>query len=131
MAYSKDLRNKVIEMYKDNQTRLSISRVFKIRYETICEWISRYNKTGKCDLKRDAKLGRRRNFDDKEAVLACIDANPDISGKEIKEKLAPEISRACFYNSLKRMGLSYKKKSLNSSKDVRKKGLNTGSWYQK
>ena len=130
MAYSKDLRNKVIEMYQDNQTRLSISNILKIRYKTICDWVSRYNTTGNCDLKRDAKLGRRRNFDDKEAVLACIEADPDISGKEIKEKLAPEISRACFYNSLKRMGFSYKKKNLNSSKDAKKEGLSIGNWYQ-
>lgn len=131
MAYSQDLRNKVIEMYKNNQTRLAISQVFKIRYETICEWISRYNKTGLCDLKRDSKLGRRRNFDDKESVLACIEANPDISGKEIKEKLAPNISKACFYNSLKRMGLSYKKKNPSLSKDARRKELSTKMWYLK
>jgi transposase len=131
MVYSQDLRNKVIEMYKNNQTRLAISQVFRIRYQTICEWISRYNETGSCDVKRDAKLGRCRNFEDKEAVLACIETNPDISGKEIKSKLAPNISRACFYNSLKRMGLSYKKKSLGTNKDARRKELSTRSWYLK
>ncbi len=130
MAYSKDLRNKVIEMYKNDQTKASISRILKIRYETISAWIKRYNTVGNCDLKRDSKLGRRRNFDDKEAVLACIEKTPDISGKEIKEKLAPMISKACFYNSLQRMGLTYKKKSLDTNKDVSKKGLNTGNWYQ-
>ncbi len=130
MAYSKDLRSKVIEMYKDNKTKASISRILKIRYETISAWIKRYNKFGNCDLKRDTKLGRRRNFDDKEAVLACIEANPNISGKEIKERLAPKISKACFYNSLERMGFSYKKKNLDTNKDVNKRDLNTGNWYQ-
>jgi transposase len=131
MAYSKDLRNKVIEMYKNNQTRLSISSVLKIRYKTICDWVSRYNETGNCNLKRDSKLGRSRRFDNKELVLKCIEDDPNISGKEIKAKLAPTISNACFYNSLKRMGLTYKKKNVDTSKGVKRKELNIGNWLLK
>jgi transposase len=93
--------------------------------------VGRYNETGNCNLKRDSKLGRSRIFDNKELVLKCIEDDPNISGKEIKAKLAPTISNACFYNSLKRMGLTYKKKNVDTSKGVRRKELNTGSWLLK
>jgi hypothetical protein len=42
--------------------------------------------------------------------LAYLEAHPDdASGKEIWETLAPEISGTAFYNSLSRMGITYKK----------------------
>jgi transposase len=46
-AYSKDLRDRVILTYESGEhNKRKISRIFKIGYDTICDWIDRYQKTG-------------------------------------------------------------------------------------
>ncbi|QGP66000.1 Transposase [Piscirickettsia salmonis] len=37
-AYSQDLRERVIEAYKDGLSRREISTLFKVHYDTACEW---------------------------------------------------------------------------------------------
>jgi hypothetical protein len=56
------------------------------------------------------RVGRRRKFDDKEMVLAYLQSHPDASGKQMREALAPHMSDVAFYNTLARMGITYKKR---------------------
>jgi hypothetical protein len=42
--------------------------------------------------------------------LEYLKKNPDASGKEMHEALAPNISDTAFYNSLARMNITYKKR---------------------
>lgn len=110
-AYSQDLRDKAIEIFKTkNYTKLDISKLLKISYSTIKAWFKQYESTGSCEIIKSDKLGRKRKFDDKEAVLLFLKNHPDASGKEIQEVLAPHISDTAFYNSLARMGITYKKR---------------------
>lgn len=124
-AYSQDLRNKVIEIFKQgNHTRIEISKLMKIGYKTIKCWVAQYNNTGSCEIIKPKRIGRLRAFDDKELVLAYLKKNPDASGKEMQEALAPNISDTAFYNSLARMNISYKKKRSNIKSVVSKKEQN-------
>jgi transposase len=110
-AYSQDLRDKVIEIFKsENYTRREISKLFKIGYKTIRCWIKQYISTGSCDIPKPKRIGRLRAFDNKELVLEYLKKNPDASGKEMHEALAPNISDTAFYNSLARMNITYKKR---------------------
>ncbi len=110
-AYSQDLRNKVIEIFKQgNHTRLEISKLLKIGYKTIKCWIAQYNTTGSCEIVKPARIGRLRSFDDGDLVLEYLKKNPDASGKEMREALAPNISDTAFYNPLARMNITYKKR---------------------
>ena len=46
-AYSQDLRDRVIDLYKtSDRSSKAISAVLKILYQTIHDWIKRYEKTG-------------------------------------------------------------------------------------
>ncbi|MCC2644301.1 MAG: transposase, ISFTu1 [Burkholderiales bacterium] len=109
-AYSQDLRDKVIILYKTGKYKqLDISNLLSISYKTIKTWIKQYRETGNCNLIKPVKIGRKRKFDDKQQVLAHLQINPDASGKEMREALAPGISGTAFYNSLSRMGITYKK----------------------
>ena len=59
-AYSQDLRNKVIDLYKTgNYSRIAISKLFSMCYATICSWINQYDKTGSCDIPRPTRKGRK------------------------------------------------------------------------
>lgn len=110
-AYSQDLRDKVIEIFKQgNHTRLEISRLVKIGYKTIKCCIAQYNNTGSCKIIQPKRIGRLRAFDNKELVLDYLKKYPDTSGKEMQEALAPNISDTAFYNSLARMNITYKKR---------------------
>jgi transposase len=121
-AYSQDLRDKVIENFKsDNYTRLELSKLFKIGYKTIRCWITQYIATGSCEIPKPKRIGRLRAFDDKNLVLEYLAKNPDASGKEMQAALAPNISDTAFYNSLSRMGITYKKKRSNTKSVVSKK----------
>ena len=110
-AYSQDLRDKAIEIFKSgNYTQLELCALLKISYKTINTWVKQYKATGSCKLGTPIRIGRKRKFDDKEQVLSYLLSNPDSSGKDMHEALAPHISDTAFYDSLSRMGITYKKR---------------------
>lgn len=124
-AYSQDLRDKVIEIFKQgNHTRLEISKLVKIGYKTIKAWVRQYSDTGSCEIIQPKRIGRLRSFDNRELVLEYLKKNPDASGKEMQEALAPNISDTAFYNSLARMNITYKKKRSNTKNVASKKEQN-------
>ena len=48
--------------------------------------------------------------------------NPDSQGLDIRDALAPEIPMSTFYDTLSRMRITYKKKSLNIKEGAKRKG---------
>jgi hypothetical protein len=42
--------------------------------------------------------------------LAYLEQHPDADGKELRNALAPEVAQSCFYNTLNRLGITYKKR---------------------
>lgn len=54
--------------------------------------------------------GRAPRFTDKDHVLNFIGENPDANGIEIRDSVAPDLPMSTFYDTLKRMKISYKKK---------------------
>ncbi len=130
-SYSQDIRNKAIKIYKYHGTCIAVSKALKIRYQTICEWVKLYKETGKCEVIRPEKEGRKRLFDDKEKLLAYLEENPDAMIKDMRDALAPHTSYVCFYKTVLRMGFSYKKKNAGISRGVKRRGLNTKRWYLK
>jgi transposase len=130
-SYSQDIRDKAIELYKEYGTSLSVSKLLKIRYNTICDWVKQYKKTGKCVVIKPEKEGRNRLFDDKERLLTYLAEHPDALIKDMREALAPHTSYACFYKTVLRMGLTYKKKNVGTSKDVKRRELNIKIWSLK
>jgi transposase len=100
---------------------LEISNLVKIGYKTIKSWIRQYIDTGNCEIIQPKRIGRLRAFDNKDLVLEYLKKNPDASGKEMQEALAPNISDTAFYNSLARMNITYKKKRSSTKNVVNKK----------
>ena len=110
-AYSQDLRNKVIALYKTNtHSKLELSEMFSIGSATIKRWCQEYKLTGKSIINKPVREGRRRLFDDKAAILEYLELNPDADGKELRNALAPHVTQSCFYNTLNRLDITYKKR---------------------
>ena len=80
-GYSQDLRDKAMELYK----------------------------TGNCFIIKPEHESRRSIFTNKQAILDYLLEHPDADGIELRNNLAPHVSQSCFYNTLNRMGITYKK----------------------
>lgn len=117
-AYSQDLRDRVIITYKEGKTSLKdITTTFKICMDTAKDWIKRFETTGDYSSRQASVNGRRPRFNDKQAVLTFIKNNPDADGIAIRDAVAPELPMSTFYDTLKRMEITFKKKSQNIKRE--------------
>ena len=111
-AYSQDLRDRVIDLFVNKKySRTQICRLMDVSYSTVCTWVKSYLKTGDYSSRQHLAPGRKARFDDKQAVLSFIEANPDADGVEIRDAVAPGLPMSTFYDSLKRMEITYKKRA--------------------
>jgi putative transposase len=102
LAYSEDLRKKVVEFIKEDEGGVSeAARLYKIGRATINRWLNLVElKPGKPGPKGPRKV----NLD---ALKAEVDANPESYIAELAEKL--QVSRTAICNNLKRLKLTRKK----------------------
>ncbi len=63
-----------------------------------------------CKFPQSEKVGRKRLFNDKAGILAYLKLHPDADSKELRNALAPHVVQSCFYNTLNRLGITYKKR---------------------
>lgn len=111
-SYSQDLRDKVINCYEKHSYNVrQLSELFNISIPTVRTWIKRYVSTGDYSSKQGVGCGRTPSFNDKTKILNFLTENPDANAIEIRDFLCPEIPMSTFYDTLKRMGITYKKKS--------------------
>jgi transposase len=124
-AYSQDLRDRVIALYKTKKyTKTELTKIFKLSYQTVFEWIKRYEGSNDYSSKQHIQLGRKARFTDKKRVLEFLAQNPDSQGLDIRDALAPEIPMSTFYDTLRRMRITYKKKSLNIKEGAKRQDKN-------
>ena len=111
-AYSQDLRDRAIDLYQNEEySRGKISKLLKIGYNTIADWIRRYKRTGDYSSKQHLVEGRKAPFTDKQVVLDYISQNPDADGIEIRNAVAPDHPMSTFYDTLRRLKITYKKRA--------------------
>jgi transposase len=119
-AYSQDLRTRVIELYKTKKySKTKLTQIFKLSYQTVLNWIKRYNTDGNYSSKQHIQTGRKRSFTDKKGILEFLATNPDSQGIDIRDNLAPQVPMSTFYDTLHRMNITYKKKSQNIKEGAR------------
>ena len=122
-AYSQDLRDRAIDLYEnENYSRGKISKLLKIGYQTISEWIRRYKRTGDYSSKQHLVQGRKAQFTDKQIILDYINKNPDADGVAIRDAIAPELAMSTFYDTLRRLKITYKKRAQIQTKIRKQEG---------
>ena len=104
MAYSEDLRKKVIEYVNEGHTLESAQKVFKVGLATIKRWKKQYVETGKLNKK---PLERGFKKLDPEKLLAYINERPDAYLSEIAETF--KCSVEAVRKALKRLKITRKK----------------------
>ncbi|QGP57731.1 hypothetical protein PsalBI1_00269 [Piscirickettsia salmonis] len=79
--------------------------------DTACEWIRRYLSTGDYSSKQGVGCGAQIRFNDKQTILDFIKKNPDANGIAIRDGIAPDLPMSTFYDALKRLKVTYKKRA--------------------
>lgn len=104
MAYSEDLRKKVIEYLAKGHSQREAHRVFGISLWAVNKWHQKYQKTG--ELKDNPP---RRNFKklDPEKLKAYVNEHPDAYLKEIGEAFC--CSDTAVLKAFRRLGITRKK----------------------
>ena len=111
-AYSQDLRDKVINKYKEGtMTMTAISKLFGICYESVRDWIKRYKEDGDYSSKQGVGCGRAIRFTDKDKILGYLKSCPDASGIAVWDAVAPDLPMSTFYDTLSRLKITYKKRT--------------------
>jgi len=106
MAYSVDLRSRVIGYIKEGNTQEQASVIFKVGTSTITRWLTLLSETGSLEKKA---LNRTAPLYESEKLNAYIEENPDALLKDVAEHFGGSITGA-FY-ALKREKITLKKRA--------------------
>ena len=120
MAYSIDLRSRVIDYVKEGHTQEEASIVFKVGTSTIKRWLSLLSETGSLEKR---PLNRSARIYDSEKLNAYIKENPDALLREISHHFGGSSSGA--YYALKREKITYKKKKFFIKKETKRSADNS------
>jgi len=107
MAYSEDLRSRVIEFIKEGKTQEETSKIFKVGVTTIKRWKSLLTETG--SLEKRPLEGTARKFES-EKLNTYIEENPNALLKDIAAHFGGSTSGA--FDALKREKITYKKRDI-------------------
>ena len=105
MAYSVDLRRRVIDYLREGHTQEETSLIFKVGTTTIKNWLTLLSETGSLEKR---PLNREASIFESEKLNSYIEENPNALLKDIAEHFGGSITGA-FY-ALEREKITYKKK---------------------
>ena len=112
MAYSKDLKKKVMEYLQKGNSQRSAEKVFGINLSTVNEWHQKYQRTGSLENKPPVRKPKKI---DPEKLKEYVAAHPDAYLAEIGE--AFNCGESAIRKALKRLGITRKKRrSVTASK---------------
>jgi transposase len=109
MAYSIDLRSRVIDFINKGHTQEETGAIFKVGVSTIKRWLALLSETGSLEKR---PLNRSASIFDSEKLKAYIEENPDAFLREIAEHFGGSITGA--YYALEREKITYKKKTVST-----------------
>lgn len=121
IAYSYDLRTKVINAIDEGMGKTQVSRIFKISRNTIDIWLKKREKTGDYQAEFGYQQGYNAKISDLEKFKEFAEANGSLTQKEMAEKWPEKISDRTIGKALKKIGYSRKKKLTVIKKEMKKK----------
>jgi transposase len=105
MAYSEDLRKKVIKYLEAGHSQREAKEVFSISLSTVNKWHQKYERTG--DIKNKVPSRTFKKVDPQK-LQAYVQEHPDAYLKEIAEEF--NCSDMSIHRALKKLGITRKKR---------------------
>jgi transposase len=109
MAYSSDLRRKVLDFIVGGGSKAEASRRYAIGIATIYKWLSQ---PGTYQARKPGPKGGYKL--DRDDLRAAIQAKPDSLQKELAQSLGVSVGAVAY--AMKRMGYSRKKRHSTTNK---------------
>ena len=123
--YSYDLRQKVMQAIElDGMSQLQAATTFQISRSTINIWCQRKVLTGDCQAKPNLPPGNGHKITDWEKFKEFAKVNGDKTPVEMAKLWIGEISDRTISRALKKIGLTRKKKLMDTEKDLKRKDKN-------
>lgn len=112
VPYSEDLRKKVLALVKKKVKRTVIAQQLEIGRTSIYRWGILEKKTGSVAPKTPYRKGPVRKITDLDAFKIFVDANKDLTQKEMGKKYG-DVSKDTIGRALRKIGYSRKKRTTN------------------
>lgn len=115
-----EARELLVKAYENNSDADYLAKVFSISKSSVYRLVAQKRKTGSVEL-QVSKRGRKPilSEEDKQKIAQLIDEQPVITIDEIRETLSLRASYATVDRAVRKMGYTYKKKSMYASERER------------
>lgn len=108
MAYSQDLRDRVLGACDRGMPTTEVAEVFEVSSSWVRRLKQRRRETGETAPRPSG--GARVRKIDMARLAGLVQEQPDATAKELRERLGVSCSESAIYAALKRLGLSFKKR---------------------
>lgn len=95
MAYSMDLRKRVVGSVQGGTSRRAAARQFMVSESMAIKWVQRYEATGSIEPEQRNKPHRSPLNEQKQWLLELVACEPDLTLEEIVERLAARDVEVC------------------------------------
>ena len=109
MAYSMDLRRRVVSALASGESIASVARRFSLTWPTVCDWRDR-DRHGELSPGTPGPKGPiKLTADDEQRMRDAVAAQPGITAKQLMPMLSVPVVESTVCRALKRLGLSLKR----------------------
>ena len=109
MAYSMDLRKRVVAAAESGQTTASVAKRFSVTWPTVDHWVDRHRRGELAPGTPGPKGPVKLTTADEQQMRQAVAAQPGISAKQLMPLLSVSVVESTVYRALKRLGLSLKR----------------------
>ena len=111
MAYSMDLRRRVVAAVKSGESVASVARRFCVSFPTVCEWRDR-DEAGELEPRKPGPTRPRKLTEaDDRLMRDQVARRPGITARELKPMLSVSVTISTICRRLINLGLWLKKRA--------------------
>jgi len=109
MAYSTDLRERVVSAVGDQESITWVSRRFRVARSTVRDWVARHHRGELAPGTPGPKGSVKLTAADEQRMREGVAAQPGITAKQLMPMLSVHVVESTVCRALKRLGLSLKR----------------------
>lgn len=109
MAYSMDLRERVVSASESGQTLTSVAHRYSVVRGTVRNWIARHRSGELAPGTPGPKGSVKLAASDEQLMREVVAAQPGITAKQLIPMLSVQVVESTVCRALKRLGLSLKR----------------------
>lgn len=99
-GYSKDLRERVVALVEEGDSRREAARLLNLAPSTAVRWLDRWTTTGSVEAKPGTGHSRSPLAAHEQWLLALVEKEPDLTLEEIRDRLKREKKLAVAVSSV-------------------------------